>query len=161
MNGSKNGQVAFLRRQADTLYRTADRLKQAVKDDENSVEYPDDALGTQLHWAAQILATDLSVRVLFASQDGYDTHAGQAEAHGNLLDALSDSLAAFQKDLAARKLADRVLVLAFSEFGRRVDESASQGTDHGAASCLFLVGQKVKGGSPAGIPAWRRSATAT
>jgi uncharacterized protein (DUF1501 family) len=78
-----------------------------------------------LRRAAQILATDLGVRVLFASQDGYDTHAGQAEAHGNLLAALSDSLAAFQKDLAARTLADRVLVLAFSEFGRRVDENAS------------------------------------
>ena len=145
--GKPASPVAFLRRQAETLYRTADRLKQAMKDDdENAAGYPDDGLGPQLRRAARILGSGLGVRILFASQDGYDTHSGQAEAHGNLLGALSDSLAAFQKDLAARKLADRVLVLVFSEFGRRVDENASQGTDHGAASNVFLVGGKVKGG---------------
>ncbi len=141
-----SGPVDFLRRQADTLYRTADRLKQAINNDAPGVDYPEGPLGQQLGRAAQILAANLGVRVLFASQDGYDTHAGQADAQGNLLSTLSDTLASFQKDLAARKLANRVVTLVFSEFGRRVDENASQGTDHGAASCLFLVGPKVKGG---------------
>ena len=86
------------------------------------------------------------MRVLFVAQDGYDTHAGQAETQGGLLETLANALAAFQRDLVEQKLADRVTVLVFSEFGRRVDENASLGTDHGAASCMFLVGAKVKGG---------------
>jgi uncharacterized protein (DUF1501 family) len=80
------------------------------------------------------------------SQGGYDTHSKQAPAQQALLGEMSGALAAFHKDLTKLKLADRVLALTFSEFGRRVDENASQGTDHGAASCLFLCGSKVKGG---------------
>ena len=96
--------------------------------------------------AAQILAGDLGVRVLYASQDGYDTHSGQEGQHAALLGDLSGSMAAFARDLAGLGLADRVSVLVFSEFGRRVDENASAGTDHGAASCLMVAGAKVKGG---------------
>ncbi len=88
----------------------------------------------------------MGVRVLFASQDGYDTHANQLETHANLLEQLSNALAAFRKDLAAQGVADQVVVMVFSEFGRRVDENASAGTDHGAASNVFLVGSKVQGG---------------
>jgi uncharacterized protein (DUF1501 family) len=83
------------------------------------------------------------VRLLFAAQGNYDTHKQQAATHLNLLTELSNALAAFQKDLEGHKVADRVAVLLFSEFGRRVDENGSQGTDHGAASCLFLAGGKV------------------
>ncbi len=140
------GPVGFLRRQSDAVYRTADRLKQATDKYESSVTYPEGELGAQLKRAAQIIAGRMGVRVLFASQDGYDTHADQAEAHGNLLAGLSEALAAFRADLEGHKLADKVVVMAFSEFGRRVDENASGGTDHGAASSLFLVGPKVKGG---------------
>ena len=116
------------------------------------VEYPEGELGEQLARAAQILAGRMGVRVLFASQDGYDTHADQAEAHGNLLERSRRSLAAFRSDLAARKLADKVVVMVFSEFGRRVDENASRGTDHGAASCLFLVGGEGQGGPRRQVP---------
>ena len=138
--------VAFLRRQASTFYRTADRLRQATEKYRSTVEYPEGELGSQLRRAAQILAADLGVRVLFVAQDGYDTHADQADQQGARLEELSTSLAAFQKDLVALKHDARVSVLVFSEFGRRVDENASRGTDHGAGSCLFLVGSKIKGG---------------
>jgi len=140
------GPVGFLRRQAASVYTTADRLKQATEKYESKVEYPEGELGDQLKRAAQIIAGGLGVRVLFASQDGYDTHADQAEAHGNLLANLAGSIAAFRRDLAGHGVADKVVVMAFSEFGRRVDENASGGTDHGAASNLFLAGPKVKGG---------------
>ncbi len=140
------GPLGFLRRQAEAAYTTADRLKQATEKYESKVEYPEGELGDQLKRAAQIVAGRMGVRVLFASQDGYDTHADQAEAHGGLLANLAGSLAAFRRDLAEHGLADRVVVMVFSEFGRRVDENASGGTDHGAASSLFLVGPKVKGG---------------
>jgi uncharacterized protein (DUF1501 family) len=145
-SGKAKGSVQFLRNQAATVYRTVDRLKGAAEKYKSTVEYPVSALGGQLKHAAQILAGDLGVRVMYASQDGYDTHSGQADAHAGLLGDLSASLAAFDKDLKGLGLADRVAVIVFSEFGRRVDENASAGTDHGAASCLFVSGAKVKGG---------------
>ena len=140
------GPLGFLRRQSEAVYRTADRLRQATEGYKSDVEYPEGGLAEQLKRASQIIAGRMGVRVLFASQDGYDTHANQADTHANLLEQLSAALAAFRNDLAAQKLADQVVVMVFSEFGRRVDENASVGTDHGAASNLFLVGSKVKGG---------------
>jgi uncharacterized protein (DUF1501 family) len=129
------------------LYRTADRLREATSAVKASaVDYPQTDLANQFRRAARVLAADLGVRVLYCAQDGYDTHAAQAETHGNLLGTLSDSLAALEKDLASRGLADRVAVLVYSEFGRRVDENASKGTDHGAASVVFVIGPKVKAG---------------
>jgi uncharacterized protein (DUF1501 family) len=141
-----SGPLGFLRRQSDAVYRMADRLKAATEKYKGGVEYPGGPLGDQLKRAAQIIAGRMGVRVLFASQDGYDTHANQLEAHATLLGDLSSCLAAFRKDLAAQGVTDRVVVMAFSEFGRRVDENASLGTDHGAASNLFLLGPKVRGG---------------
>jgi len=150
--GPAAGPVAFLRRQAGAVYQAADRLKAATERSQPGADYPEGDLAAQLRRAAQILGGDVGVRVLFASQDGYDTHATQAEGHGALLEGLSQALAAFDKDLAARKLADRVLVLVFSEFGRRVDENASRGTDHGAASVGFLHGAGVRGGLAGAYP---------
>ncbi len=149
------GPVLPLRRQARTFYKAADRLKAATESASSGGEYPETELGLQLKRAAQIVSANLGVRVLYASQTGYDTHASQGETHGNLLEQLSTALAAFHKDLAARKLDKKVVVMAFSEFGRRVDENASKGTDHGAASCLIVAGSPVKGGSSANIPAWK------
>jgi uncharacterized protein (DUF1501 family) len=140
------GPVAFMRRQAETVYRAAERLKDATSRYRSTTTYPETPLAGQLRQAAEIINADLGVRVLFASQDGYDTHAEQGGAHAELLGQLSESLGAFSRDLKELKKDDRVVVLAFSEFGRRVDENASRGTDHGAASSLFVVGSPVKGG---------------
>ena len=139
------GPLAFLRQQAEAVYKAADRLKAATSMPPSSLAYEGE-LGDQLRKAAQILAGGVGVRVLYASQGGYDTHAEQAVNHGNALEALARALAAFDEDLRARNLADRVMVLVFSEFGRRVAENASLGTDHGAASCCFLVGDGLRGG---------------
>jgi uncharacterized protein (DUF1501 family) len=145
MPGDRGQPVGFLRRQAATLYRTADRLRAAAEKYRSDAEYTGN-LGEQLRKAAQLTTADVGVRLLFVSQGSYDTHNQQAGAHQALLTELAANLAAFQQDLVKQKCADRVLVLTFSEFGRRVDENASRGTDHGAASCLFLGGTKVKGG---------------
>ena len=145
-SGSAKGSLQFLRNQAATVFRTVDRLKGAAEKYKSTVEYPGSPLGGQLKHAAQILAGDLGVRVMYASQDGYDTHSGQGEPHAGLLGDLAGSLAAFDKDLSGLGLADRVAVMIFSEFGRRVDENASAGTDHGAASCQIVAGAKIKGG---------------
>jgi uncharacterized protein (DUF1501 family) len=137
--------LGFLRRQSATLYRTAARLHDAEQKYRSEVQYPGD-LGQQLRRAAQVITAGLGVRLFFTSQGGYDTHNQQANQHQNLLAELAGALTAFQKDLEQHKVADRVLVVAFSEFGRRVAENASLGTDHGAASCMFLAGSRVKGG---------------
>ena len=86
------------------------------------------------------------------SLGGFDTHARQTLAHGPLLRELSESVTAFQRDIATRGLADRVIVLTFSEFGRRVKENGSQGTDHGAAAPMFIVGAACKAGITGSAP---------
>lgn len=144
--GKSAGPVAFMRKQAEAVYRAAERLRDASARYKSDVTYPESDLGNQMQRAAQIISAGLGVRVLFASQGGYDTHSGQAEPHGELLGDLSSSLAAFDRDLKAQKLDAKVVTMVFSEFGRRVDENASQGTDHGAASCMFVLGGAVKGG---------------
>jgi uncharacterized protein (DUF1501 family) len=145
-SGKTNSAVQFLRNQSAAVYRTVDKLKGAAEKYKSTVEYPGSALGGQLKHAAQILAGDLGVRVMYTSQDGYDTHSNQLEQHAGLLSDLAASLSAFDNDLPGLNLADKVAVVVFSEFGRRVDENASGGTDHGAASCLFVAGAKISGG---------------
>lgn len=141
----KSDAVGYLRRQATTVFRTAAMLREASQKYKSTIEYPGD-LGEQLRRAVQAIAADIGVRLLFVSQGGYDTHSQQAGSHAALLSELSGALAALQKDLEGHGLADRVCVLVFSEFGRRVDENGSQGTDHGAASIVFVQGAKVRGG---------------
>jgi len=77
---------------------------------------------------------------------GFDTHANEKPAQAQLLSQLADGLAAFQADLEAHGRADSVMTMMFSEFGRRVKENGSQGTDHGAAGPMFVLGKSVKGG---------------
>jgi uncharacterized protein (DUF1501 family) len=149
--GANSTQVGFVRQQAEMVYRTAERLRDAAAKYKSDVMYPGE-LGAQLRRAAQVIAADLGVRLMYVQQGGYDTHSNQAAGHPGLLGELAGALAAFQNDLEQLKVADKVVVMVFSEFGRRVDENASKGTDHGAASCMFLTGSKVKGGLEGSYP---------
>ena len=88
----------------------------------------------------------LTTRVYYASQGGFDTHAGQLNAHDRLMTELNDALVAFVADLKQQGNFERVLLLTFSEFGRRVQENANGGTDHGAAAPMFVLGGRVKPG---------------
>jgi uncharacterized protein (DUF1501 family) len=126
-------------------YATADRLAQVAKDKDDA-RYPQTGLGSRLQLIARLLKVGLNTRIFYTLQPGYDTHANQLFAHANLLFDLSASLKAFLDDLAAAKLADRVVVLLFSEFGRTVSENGSAGTDHGTAGPVFLAGPAVQGG---------------
>jgi uncharacterized protein (DUF1501 family) len=112
------------------------------------VPYPtsDDAFPRRLAGLAAMLASGLPLRCVALSAPGqYDTHSDQASALASGLELTTDSLLAFQRDLEARGLADRVLVHVWSEFGRRAEENGSGGTDHGAAGIGFLVGTRAKG----------------
>src|SRR5581483_6549236 len=93
-----------------------------------------------------MVAAGLPMRVVTITSPGhFDTHAGQAASLGSGLQLTSDSLLAFQRDLEARGVADRVLTYVWSEFGRRAAENASAGTDHGSAGIGFLIGTRAVG----------------
>jgi uncharacterized protein (DUF1501 family) len=143
--------TAFVRRSMLDAYGTADRLAKAPSGD-SAFGYYGTPLGNQLQLVARLLKIGMGSRVFYVVQGGYDTHSRQAQAHTELLGDLSRSLRAFLDDLAAAKLAQRVTVLAFSEFGRRVQENGSAGTDHGTAGPVFLAGPGVKGGLVGAAP---------
>ncbi|MFO0872646.1 MAG: DUF1501 domain-containing protein [Phycisphaerales bacterium] len=88
----------------------------------------------------------LATRVYYVSLSGFDTHAGQAGPHANLMRQVAEALSSFQKDLKAQGNDGRVLTMCFSEFGRRVKQNASQGTDHGTAAPMLLVGGMLNPG---------------
>jgi len=110
------------------------------------VDYPGSQLGNSLNMVGRLIAGGLPSRVYYVSQGGFDTHANQIPAHDRLMGDLDAALGAFIADLKAQGNLGRVLVLSFSEFGRRVTENASGGTDHGAAAPLFVLGGGVKPG---------------
>jgi uncharacterized protein (DUF1501 family) len=93
-----------------------------------------------------LVAGGLPTRVFYLSFGSFDTHTQQRGRHDNLMGQLGDTVAAFLADLEAHGLADRVSVLTFSEFGRRLQENASGGTDHGVAGPMLVFGKNVKGG---------------
>jgi uncharacterized protein (DUF1501 family) len=133
----------------------ADRLKPYQKDDDagtdplaSTVAYPkDNDLAENLRNLAGLLAQPLGIRVAAVETDGnFDTHDAQAKDLGDGLREVSEALGAFQADLEARGLADRVLTLVWSEFGRRPAQNDSAGTDHGAGGFAFVMGTRAKSG---------------
>lgn len=136
----------FVQRTAANTYSSIQRLQEIGKSYQPKVPYPNSPLANKLKLAAQLIDADLGARIFYVSLDGFDTHANQLPAHANLLQQLSGAMTAFYKDLAARGHKDRLLMMTFSEFGRRPYENGSQGTDHGAAAPMVLVGGKVKAG---------------
>jgi uncharacterized protein (DUF1501 family) len=143
--GSDDPLLGFLRRSTLTAYDSSKRLEQLVPSKGES-KYPAYGLAKRLEMVAQIIKAGFGTRIYYTSLDGFDTHANQLGTHAALLNELSDSIAAFHADLAAAGHADRVALLSFSEFGRRVRENASLGTDHGAAAPVLLVGPVAKAG---------------
>lgn len=114
--------------------------------------YPTGTLGPQLQLAAFLLAANLGTRIITVHWGGFDTHGDQIPQQDPQLKELSVSLSAFLADLKARGIDNRVSVLMFSEFGRRVTENASAGTDHGAGGLMMLAGSPVKGGFAGPFP---------
>jgi uncharacterized protein (DUF1501 family) len=143
--------AAFVQRSMLDEYATADRLAQ-VAGTHDDARYPSSGLASRLRLIARLMKAGLDTRVFYTVQSGYDTHSGQLFTHSNLLFELSGALKAFLDDLAAAKLADRVAVLMFSEFGRTVAENGSAGTDHGTAGPVFVAGPGVKGGIVGNTP---------
>jgi uncharacterized protein (DUF1501 family) len=129
----------------------ADILKVAPQKYKSDVKYPDTPIGRKLKGIAQVHCADLGTRVFYCDHGSFDTHAGQNPLHASLWASANEALEAFMADLRAHDRADNVIVLIFSEFGRRVRDNGS-GTDHGAAGATFVLGEKVKGGHYGEMP---------
>lgn len=136
----------FVQSSTDTAINVSQKLLEVSKGYTTQVTYPDSALGTQLKTVAQLIDAELSTRIFYVELDGFDTHSQQGDAHAALLRQLGDALSAFLSDMNQHGHGDRVLAMCFSEFGRRVAENASQGTDHGRAAPLLLAGNQVHSG---------------
>src|SRR5438552_9734557 len=140
------GLLDFVQRTAVNTYASSQRLQEIGKNYQPKTPYPNVPLANHLKLAAQLIDAELGARIFYVSIDNFDTHASQLAQHANLLRQLSDSMTAFYKDMSARGHKDRLMMMTFSEFGRRPYENGSKGTDHGAAAPMFLVGGKVKAG---------------
>lgn len=139
-------EMAFLRDVANDTYQYAASIRAAASRAENRVEYPNHGLARKLAGVARLIKGQLGARIYSVTLGGFDTHANQLWRHNNLLTQLSTSVAAFLDDLAADGWLDKTVVMTFSEFGRRVSENGSRGTDHGTAAPLFLFGAGLQGG---------------
>ena len=145
-SGEKGDLAAFTRRAALDAYAAADQFGPVMQSaTPQATGYPPTRLAGRLHVVAQLIKAGFGTPVYYAIQPGYDTHSAQPPMHTRLLGELAGALKAFSDDLKAAKLDERVCVVCFSEFGRRVKENASFGTDHGTAGPVFLVGVGSKG----------------
>jgi uncharacterized protein (DUF1501 family) len=138
--------VTFLQQSTVSALESSRRVQESLAHGKAAVAYPGTGLGKRLQTVAQLIDAGLETRVYYVELDGFDTHANQAAAHAGLLAELSGAVTAFVQDMTARGHGKRVLAMTFSEFGRRVKENASQGTDHGAAAPMFVAGGRVKSG---------------
>lgn len=138
--------VRFLQSSTTAALTSSERVHQAMRDYKPALKYPTTGLAERLRSVAQLIDAGLGTRIYYVALDGFDTHSDQGEAHANLLSELSGAVGALVEDLAQHGHADRVLVMMFSEFGRRLRENASRGTDHGAAAPMLLAGGRVHPG---------------
>jgi uncharacterized protein (DUF1501 family) len=144
-NARESDLVSFVqRRQVQTL--TAVEHLHELLEGPHAVPRQGGGLTQKLQLVAGLIAKGFGTRIFYVSLDGFDTHAYQGPMHAKLLAELADAVGAFFKTLKSTGHHSRVRLMTFSEFGRRVQENGSGGTDHGAASCLFIAGPSFKGG---------------
>ena len=145
-NGAGQGYDGYIRHAAGEALDTSARLKTVAASYKSTATYPDNGFARGLQTIAKLISADLGTKVYHITIGGFDTHAGQEKTHNTLLKTVGDSVQAFLRDLEGLGKLDDVMVMTFSEFGRRVHENGSAGTDHGAGSSLYIMGGGVKGG---------------
>ena len=141
-----NDLLDFVQSSTSSAINASERLNSAKASYHSSGIYPTNELGGQLQTVARLISSGLQTSVYYVRLGDFDSHSKQSDVHQGLLRQLGDSVKAFLDDIEHLKLSDRVTVMAFSEFGRRVAENASEGTDHGTAGPMFLAGSMVKAG---------------
>jgi uncharacterized protein (DUF1501 family) len=143
---SGNEALDFLARISRDALRTSQRVREVIRDYATPVTYGSTPLAVDLRKVAALIEADFPTRIYYVSLGGFDTHAGQVAGRFYLLTGLGEALRAFHQDLHRIGRRADVLTMMWSEFGRRVEENASQGTDHGTAGPMFLMGDAVKAG---------------
>ena len=133
------------------LYKTmieakssAKYIYEKTKTFKSSLEYPDNPFGKQLKTTSEFINSHLDTSVYYVSMGGFDTHAGQINRQAKLLKTYSESVAVFVEDLKKNDTFKDTLIITFSEFGRRVKQNAADGTDHGAANNVFILGNDLR-----------------
>lgn len=145
-------EIGFVRSIANDSFQYAGAISEASARGSNSVEYPSgNGLSRSLSTVARLIKGNLGARIYHVALGSFDTHANQANVHANLLLDLATSVRAFYDDLATDGF-DNTLCMTFSEFGRRVQQNGSNGTDHGTAAPLFVFGNTVAGGFQGTLP---------
>jgi uncharacterized protein (DUF1501 family) len=148
-----NPALAFVNGVSKTATSGAALVRNACAEYRTLVDYgSDNDLTLDLKKVAAMINAGLPTRIYYVNQGGYDTHAAQANAQQLLLIYLSDAIYGFFKDLERIGRADDVALMVFTEFGRRVSENASKGTDHGTATPMYVFGKSVKGGFYGNFP---------
>ena len=136
----------FFKETATELYQSADKIRAGMANYKSTVVYGKDQFGNSMQQIATLIAAKLGTRVFYVTFGGFDTHTQQDRRQPQLLTQYSDAMKAFMADMGQLGLTDKVCMVTFSEFGRRVHENAGRGTDHGTASEMFVIGGGIKGG---------------
>jgi uncharacterized protein (DUF1501 family) len=143
---SRTTNLSFVASTSVDANQSSDKVRKLAMRYKPTIEYPRSPLGNNLRVIAALIAGGLTTRVFFTHTGGFDTHGGQRPRHDRLMADVNACVLAFQRDLAKQGQAQRVLTMTTSEFGRRVMENGSQGTDHGAAAAQFMFGPGLKPG---------------
>lgn len=148
-NSIQGDEIRFLRRQANNSYKYADVIKNAYDSSRTRVTYQEDLKGQlnkSLSIVSRLIKGGIQTQIFMVTLNGFDTHAYQDADHPILLTDLGNAVKSFYDDLAADSKSNDVLIATFSEFGRRVYQNQSNGTDHGTSAPLFVFGDAVQGG---------------
>lgn len=140
----ENEQVAYLYKTMIETQQSADYLYEQSKVHTSKATYPNNDFGKDLKQVAELITADTDTHIYYISTSGFDTHAMQKNTQQRLLKQYAEGIQAFVSDLKAHQLFNDVLILTFSEFGRRVKQNASGGTDHGTANNVFLINGNLK-----------------
>ncbi|CCG54025.1 Twin-arginine translocation pathway signal sequence domain protein precusor [Flavobacterium indicum GPTSA100-9 = DSM 17447] len=140
---SNNPQLDFVRKIANSVSEGSDEIQKALSQSKTEITYPKTQLGKNLEWIARLIKGNLNSKVYYTSQNGYDTHDNQLAIHNTKLTELNDAIFSFYSEVKQANLLQQVTLVIFSEFGRRVKDNGN-GTDHGTAAPLFIIGGNNK-----------------
>lgn len=140
---SDNPQLDFVRKIANSVTEGSDEIQKALSKSTAEISYPKTGLAKNLEWIARLIKGNLNSKVYYSSLGGFDTHDNQLEIHKRKLTELNDAVFSFYTDLKKAQLLQNVTIVVFSEFGRRVKDNGN-GTDHGTAAPMFIIGGKNK-----------------
>ena len=141
---SDNPQLDFVRKIANSVVEGSDEIQKALEKSTSEISYPKNGLSKNLEWISRLIKGNLNSKIYYTSLGGFDTHDNQLAIHERKLTELNDSIFSFYQDLKKAQLLQNVTIVVFSEFGRRVKDNGN-GTDHGTAAPMFIIGGNNKG----------------